>query len=438
MNFKIWLFQEEENTVRSYKKANPKNPAQNFIVLYGNTFQIKDELKKMGFRYFQGTWSTLEDKLTNDMKLKLTNLGVDLSGIEAAEESPHPAHPNTTQTPDSKTDQTLQVMKQNVESLIKSEGPNSKLASVVDNIENMIEKIAASTDQAAKQDFINNFLRFSSKFHNYSMTNQLLIWAQSGGKAEHVSSASNWVKLGRTVTDWSKGIMIFAPITVKKKAAEGDEPERVTRFKAVKVFDITATTPIPGHPAPFEPVSRKDWSKDSNEDIEELNVLINALTNWVKEKNIHINYEELSDEHGGSSSGGKIVINNKFKGINLFSTLVHETAHEVLHWLEMQSNKRSELATQSSRKEKEIDAEATAFVVCQHFGFETKDAPNYLALWQAKGEDIKSRKQNIHKAAKMLIQGIQQKVTETDIEFEDEEPVAERYLPSFNEWIMQH
>ena len=48
MKFTEWLFNEEEQGIRSYKKPNPKNPTQNFIVLYGNTFPIKDKLKKNG------------------------------------------------------------------------------------------------------------------------------------------------------------------------------------------------------------------------------------------------------------------------------------------------------------------------------------------------------------------------------------------------------
>ena len=42
-----------------------------------------------------------------------------------------------------------------------------------------------------------------------------------------------------------------------------------------------------------------------------------------------------------------------------------------------------------------------------------------MALWQAKGDDIRARKQNIHKASNIIINAIQEKVVETEIEFED-------------------
>jgi hypothetical protein len=327
-------------------------------------------------------------------------------------------------------------MKDNLDAAIKSEGPDSKLKSLVANIERMIEQIADSTDEAAKQEFITNFLKFSSKFHNYSFANQMLIWVQTKGKADHVASRTNWVKLGREVKNWDEGIMIFAPnkMTIEKTNKSTGEKEKVqilnprNPYRIEKVYDITSTAPIPGSKDVFEPVSRKDWSKDSNDDVEELGILINSLTNWIKEKKINVNYEELSEEMGGYSAGGKIAINNKFKGINLFSTLVHETAHEILHWLEEKRNSKSELGVQSTRKQKEIDAETTAFIVSNHFGFETKDAPNYLALWRAKGDEIRERKNNIHKASKLIIQGIEQKATEIELDLEPD-AVEENYNP---------
>ena len=312
MKFTEWLFNEEEQGIRSYKKPNPKNPTQNFIVLYGNTFPIKDKLKKMGFRYFQGTWSTLEAKLTDEIKKELVDMGVDLSGLDTPATPLEPVDkPKEIENikPDSKVDQALDDIKRSLDASIASEGPDSKAKALVDNIERMIEQIANSTDEASKQEFLRNFLKFASKFHNYSLANQMLIFAQTKGKAQHVASATNWVKLGRNVTEWNKGIIIFAPNfkNIEKENPNTGEKEKVQLkfFKTVKVYDISSTEPIPGNKNVFNPISRKDWSKDSNEDIEELNVIINSLARWIKEKNINVDYEELSEEMGGYSSGDR-------------------------------------------------------------------------------------------------------------------------------------
>lgn len=417
MNFKRWLFLLEENGIRSFKKPNPKNPSQNFIVLYGNTYPIKDTLKKMGFRYFKGTWSTLESKLTDEIKSKLENLGVDFSGLESSPEEKIIEKPTLEKT---KTNSMLDNMKDELEIAMKSEGASPKLKSLTTTIEKMIEKVASSTDEAAKQDFVKNFLKFSSKFYKYSVTNQILIWVQSKGKATHVASPTNWIKLGRQVKNWDEGIVIFAPNfkTIEKDNPITNKKEKLELkyFRTVKVYDFESTEPIPGHKNSFKPLSIKDWRKDSDNDIEELNILINSLNEWIKEKSINVDYEELAEDLGGYSSGGKIAINNKLKGIRLFSVLVHETAHEILHWLESKS--KSKLASQSSRKEMEVDAETTAAIVSNYFGFETLDAPNYLALWRASGKDIIERKQNVHKSSKLIIEGIQSKIKEVEIEFD--------------------
>ena len=417
MNFKRWLFLLEENGIRSFKKPNPKNPSQNFIVLYGNTYPIKDTLKKMGFRYFKGTWSTLESKLTDEIKSKLENLGVDFSGLESSPEEKIIEKPTLEKT---KTNSMLDNMKDELEIAMKSEGASPKLKSLTTTIEKMIEKVASSTDEAAKQDFVKNFLKFSSKFYKYSVTNQILIWVQSKGKATHVASPTNWIKLGRQVKNWDEGIVIFAPNfkTIEKDNPITNKKEKLELkyFRTVKVYDFESTEPIPGHKNSFKPLSIKDWRKDSDNDIEELNILINSLNEWIKEKSINVDYEELAEDLGGYSSGGKIAINNKLKGIRLFSVLVHETAHEILHWLESKS--KSKLASQSSRKEMEVDAETTAAIVSNYFGFETLDAPNYLALWRASGKDIIERKQNVNKSSKLIIEGIQSKIKEVEIEFD--------------------
>ena len=427
MKFKKWLLKEEY--VKSYKKVNPKNPQQYFVVLYGETRPIKDELKKLGFRYFSGTWSTLESNITDEMKKQLETLGVDLSGLESIE-PPTSVMPQINPVIDTldpakvKADNFLSTIKNDFDKAVKSEGENSKMKNLIANIDRMIENVANSTDLAAKQEFIRNFLSFSSKFRNYSLTNQMLIWAQTKGSAVHVASATNWTALGRSVKDWSNGIMIFAPnfknVEKDKINSAGDkikEKVQLKFFKSVKVYDISSTEPIPNHPKVFNPVSRKDWSKDTNEEVEEINLLIKALTKWAEETNIKIDYKDLDSELGGTSSGGQIFINNKFKGINLFSTLAHETAHEILHWLDKNDTGSPRIDKANSKKEKEIDAETTAFIVCNHFGFETKDTPNYLALWQAKGEDIRARRQHISTAVKKIIDGIEKKVEEAGIEF---------------------
>lgn len=412
MNFSFWLFLESaQKYVRSRRESSPKNPANTFLVLYGADpeerelmFAQKESLKRLGFRYFgpNQTYSLFSTKLTPEIRGELQGMGVDLGGydnpVEAPQETPAPQEP-------SKADETLERMHGELEKVMTND---RKAQSLVDSIERMIEEVANSTDEAAKQSFIRNFLDFAGRFYNYSLHNQILIWIQSRGQAQYVAGAKQWEqKFGRSVKDWGKAISILAPAKSKKEFDNPETGEKETRermyFIARSVYDVSATAAIPGHPKSFAPVSRKDWSKDSNEEVEEIKKLADALDAWVKEQGIEVKPEEMDDEKGGYSAGGRIAINDKFKGINMFSTYVHEVAHELLHWRDAEGKK-------STRQEKEIDAETTAYIVLRHFGLETKDTSNYLALWQAKGDDVRARRKNIQKAAMEIINGIKGKV----------------------------
>jgi predicted metal-dependent hydrolase len=411
MNFSFWLFLENsQKYVRSRRETSPKNPDNSFLVLYGADpeerelmFGQKDRLKRLGFRYFgpNQTYSLFSTKITPQIRAELEGMGVDLGGYDAPPQQT--AEPQAPAEP-SKADETLERMHGELE---KAKNDSDKKAkALIESIEKMIEEVANGTDEAAKQAFIRNFLDFAGRFYNYSFHNQMLIWIQTKGQARHVASAKKWEEFGRTVKDWGRSIDILAPRT-PKKTKEDPAKESETRapvyFVPVKVYDISATAPIPGHPKSFEPISRKDWSKDSNEDLEDIKGLVDALDAWVKEQGIEVKPEDMDAEQGGYSAGGRIAINNTFKGINMFSTYVHEVAHELLHWKDAEGKR-------STRQEKEIDAETTAYIVLRHFGLETKDTSNYLALWQAKGDDVRARRKNIHKAAMEIINGIKGKV----------------------------
>ena len=430
ISFKIFKEQNEARGVYAFKIESPKRPGQYFINLIGNTFTIKDKLINMGFKFFAGnkTWSIPDFKFNDNIKSELESYGVDMSDLEIIKKPDEKPIESDKQT---KTEEVIDKMQGSVE-MLKKYADDKNTKKFLDQINSIIDKLAESTDVAATQELIVNFLKFQAKMYTYSFNNQMLIWIQTRGKATEVHAPERWKNYGRVVTKFDKPIYMLRPVNFKVKKSsendssygtsekEGDTIEKtITRFVAYKAYDISDTVPIPGHPSPYTSITRKDWSKDSNETQDEVENMINNLIEWIKSEKINVDYEEMSDEMGGYSAGGKIAINNTFKGINLLSVLVHETAHEVLHWLEKKRTKQGDMPP-LSRQEKEIDAESTAFVVLNYFGFETKDAPNYLALWRAKGEDIKKRREDIQKASKMIIDGIKTKAKELASNFNDD------------------
>ena len=87
-----------------------------------------------------------------------------------------------------------------------------------------------------------NWLRVCSKFHRYSLNNQILIPMQSGGTASQVAGYRKWQTLGRQVRKGEKGIWIISPMPITQKAeSPDDEDKTMTLFKAATVFDISQT-----------------------------------------------------------------------------------------------------------------------------------------------------------------------------------------------------
>ena len=427
--------------------SGPNKYGAFFFVLFGNLNPIYNELKeKRGFTYFKGTLGKRIDKITPDDEAYLKTQNVDMYPLTLAREkaagnigqpqekaqdsqAPVAAETPTSQTP---VQQELQKMKAGIDMAMK-EPASSRVKELLSFVDRMIERVAQMTDEASQSEFIKNFMQFAAKFHGYSFGNQMLIWVQNPN-ASYVKGFKAWMELGRQVSNWDKPITIIGPRYAKPRPEDtvGKSPEEIKQMKGklyfapLSVYDIADTTPIPDWEKmkgkkPFEPV---DWRKDPNEAKEEITAIVNALKDWAKENKISVTAEKMSQEMGGFSAGGKIAINDTFEGINLFSTMVHECAHEILHWVEKEGEKKGRPeGPPESRKDKEIDAETTAYIVLQHYGFETKDTPNYLALWKAKGEDVKKRRENISKAVKTIIEGVEKSMKNIDIEDSAEEPI---------------
>jgi N-terminal domain of anti-restriction factor ArdC len=71
--------------------------------------------------------------------------------------------------------------------------------------------------EAGKSEVLKTYLATMSRFHKYSFGNLLLITFQMPS-ATHVAGFNTWKSLGRFVKRGEKGIMILAPIVVKRRA----------------------------------------------------------------------------------------------------------------------------------------------------------------------------------------------------------------------------
>ncbi|RLB14511.1 MAG: hypothetical protein DRG82_13650 [Deltaproteobacteria bacterium] len=245
------------------------------------------------------------------------------------------------------------------------------------------------------------YFEFCSRFHNYSFQNRILIWL-SRPDATFVAGFKAWQKMGRFVKKGEKGIPIFAPMMIKVKKGEEWDPELVAvteessrpedeilRFKVVYVWDVSQTD---GDPLPENPDVMSVKGELDGE-------LLPALEEVVRAEGIGLNYvnEVLGGGAAGVSKKGRIDILSSLDTRQRFSVLAHELAHEMLHG----PQQRRRL----TKKVKELEAEATAYVISRHFDLDTK-APTYLACYRVEEVDIMASLDRIVSTASKIIRGI--------------------------------
>jgi antirestriction protein ArdC len=259
------------------------------------------------------------------------------------------------------------------------------------------EQIKEITDRAAEQlvaaleaghsETLTAYLKAIGRFHRYSLHNVLLIASQKPN-ASYVAGFRTWNELGRFVKKGEKGIMILAPI-VRRRQENEEEHEGISRFiagfRAAYVFDISQTD---GKELPQIGLVEGDPREYGDK-----------LRRFATEQNISIQYSAEIAPARGISCGGRIMILPGQQAAEEFSTLTHELAHELLH--------RGDCRATTSKRVRETEAEATAFVVCQAIGLETGSAASdYIQLWNGDVQVLTESLGYIRQAASEMLKAL--------------------------------
>lgn len=277
---------------------------------------------------------------------------------------------------------------------------DERLAELTDKLENGIKELYASDRYA-------EYLCATSKFHRYSFGNAMLILLQCP-HATHVAGYTTWKKeFGRNVKRHEKGIQILAPcptsryvwqdvcdpvsgaVVLNPDGTPKKETKRisVTRFKVATVFDISQTE---GRELPRIGVTRLTGEV---ENYSEIYAKLEQLSP------VPVQTDTCPGEANGyfSSTEQRIVLRPGMSQVQTIKTLVHEIAHAKLHDATKVPQEQRKL-----HREKEVEAESIAYVVCQHIGIDTSEYSfGYVAGW-SKGkemEELKSSLDLIHATA---------------------------------------
>lgn len=285
--------------------------------------------------------------------------------------------------------------------------------------EEQLKEITERLEQGVKDYFIDEnyaaYLNTMAKFHDYSFNNTLLI-AMQKPEATLVAGYHAWQKkFKRNVKKGERGIKIIAPAPVREKEevekidpvtlepvlkANG-QPETeiietvIPRFRVTTVFDVAQTE---GEPLPELEMA------DLTAGVENYKEFMEAIT---LASPVPVRFAEIEGESHGyyHQIDKEIVIKEGMSESQTMKTAIHEVAHAKLHDKEL-------LKEQGIRKDKltrEVEAESTAYVVCQYFNLDTSDYSfPYIAGWSSDRDirELRTSMDTIRKTAGELIETI--------------------------------
>lgn len=261
--------------------------------------------------------------------------------------------------------------------------------------ESAIETLAGQLE-SGQSAALTTYLAAMARFHRYSINNVLLIQAQCPG-ATRVAGFATWRQLGRFVRRGEKGIAILVPIAYRRhdadvdrevEASDRDALRTIVGFKAGYVFDISQTdgeplsalTEVNGDPADFTA----------------------HLKRFADSCGIEVAYgvRELGSAYG-ASFGGRILLRDDLSPAVEFAVLVHEVAHELLH--------RGDRRGATSKKVRETEADAVAFVVSQAIGLDTNTAASdYIQMYAGSKETLLASLEAIRATSIALLDALAQ------------------------------
>jgi hypothetical protein len=290
-------------------------------------------------------------------------------------------------------------------------------------LDDKLEMLAERLDSPETENEIKEFLKFQSKFYNYSFNNQFILYMQAVQRKiqiEQVASFDFWKKQKNdkgekvSVKRGSKGLKVFVPIEYilyeqdnkgnfilndkNKKTPKLDDNGNVIKklgFKLGNVFDVNQTT------AKTIGVYKELEYRNSIIKISD-NVYYELKSSIEKSFQINITEKIMIDSACGGYckySSNSIVINsNPERTVAMkISTLFHELGHSLMHSNLVLNGKVNE--NELHRGMREGQAEAFSYVLSSFIGVENK-SELYIKTWGNDKDSLKECISTISKAVK--------------------------------------
>ena len=266
-------------------------------------------------------------------------------------------------------------------------------------IEDVAHKMNSYINEMKNTDKFKDFLNTTSKFHNYSMRNIVLI-AQQKPDSTLVAGYNSWKNnFERQVQKGAQSIKIIAPIIKKREHDKLDKKGNVERdnkgnpkveikptivgYRTHNVFDISETKGkdvITARDLVHDNLSKSNDYKDLY--IEFKSTIANNNNLNVEERNRSEDNILRGGANGYFSPQANLIVINKDESFDMkFRTLIHEYAHYKLE--------HGDNTLGLDRGTKELQAESCAYIVTDYYNLDTSEySIGYNATWTAKEQDV--------------------------------------------------
>ncbi|MGO8906754.1 MAG: ArdC family protein [Solirubrobacteraceae bacterium] len=240
-------------------------------------------------------------------------------------------------------------------------------------------------------------VRSTNGLSRYSFGNQLLI-AMQRPDATYIAGFRAFLELNRCVRKGERAIRILAPMSLrdrdkeaaKRKGGDDREQSKRTVFRAVSVFDVSQTDPLPGKdPVSLESPSQPIQGETHAHLLTQLEQLAAQLGYTVQRRALDGPVDGWCD-----SAKQEVVINAALAANAQVRVLVHEIAHAL-----------GVSYTDYGRRRAEVLVDTVTFIVCGSVGLDTSGSSvPYVAGWGESGEldAIRGYAETIDKIARRI------------------------------------
>ena len=272
------------------------------------------------------------------------------------------------------------------------------------NRQERLKQITEKLENGVRDLFISDkyltYLKVMSRFHRYSLNNQILIAIQKPD-ASLVAGYKTWqTKFSRTVKHGEKAIYILGPVShqIEKEVilADGSTQKQEISYMTFRPVPVFSAEQTEGEELPTI-CQRLTGTVEGYKDL---------ISKLEAVSPVPVSYEEIK---GGANGyyhllDKKIVIQSGMTQEMTVKTLIHEISHALLHDIDLGTDKDADRMT------REIEAESTAYAVLQYLGIDSSDYSfGYIAGWSSDKDtkELKRSLEMIRSTADTIITGIE-------------------------------